>query len=587
MRKLNSEFHTAFLSNEGTQLTNGDYYGCVELDNFACYIIADGIETSDEAQSARLAVDAVAVDFSTRPAMSSLAIRGYLRKAHESLLYNSDNIRMKASITVVVTDYVKFRYGHLGNTRLSLFREGYQIHESRDQSLSQQLALRGELPKDKIAQHEERGNLTNYLGKRGDNVPVISRKLKLRNGDIIALYTRGIWEHCDGSDLSSAFCEAGKDPQEAVELAERLILDMHPDEIDNYTLAVIFVDKIFIDPNKSQKLKKILMIAIPIVLILLILGIILFFRFQKIKENRQNMELYFISGIEYIQDGNFVKAKEELQKAHDLALELKDSARSNEISKYQKLDEAIINADELLTKEEYDTAVEGYLNARERSAFTDNLGKNHIESKLAAATGYINVHDMLALGDTLMDQDNFAMAEEKYLAARSLASQIYYSEGKAQALESLNALYEKMSKQVEEGKEQSQSEITATDLAVKASTAFQSGDLVGAQLYYKSAKEKYAELENEDMVKSMEEKLKLVEQKQAENAEQLELADSMTLAGDKLIGQKKYLDAKKQYIYAREVYAALGEDALLNSVKAKIEIADGYLTQKTSSGKSD
>ncbi|MBA8895164.1 hypothetical protein B0I61_000503 [Clostridium saccharobutylicum] len=41
MRKLNSKFETSFISEEGTYLQNKDYFAFVELDNYACYVIAD------------------------------------------------------------------------------------------------------------------------------------------------------------------------------------------------------------------------------------------------------------------------------------------------------------------------------------------------------------------------------------------------------------------------------------------------------------------------------------------------------------------------------------------------------------------
>lgn len=130
MRKQNAEFRPSFLSHEGTQLYNNDYFGCVELDKYACYIIADGIETGDDAQSARLAVEAAAVAFTYRPSMKKKAVAGYLRQAHKALLNNPGKRKMKASITIVVTDYASLRYGYAGNTRLHLYRSGALIRES-------------------------------------------------------------------------------------------------------------------------------------------------------------------------------------------------------------------------------------------------------------------------------------------------------------------------------------------------------------------------------------------------------------------------------------------------------------------------
>ena len=40
MRRINSEFKTANLSEEGQELSNRDYFGYVEMDDFACYVLA-------------------------------------------------------------------------------------------------------------------------------------------------------------------------------------------------------------------------------------------------------------------------------------------------------------------------------------------------------------------------------------------------------------------------------------------------------------------------------------------------------------------------------------------------------------------
>lgn len=42
MRKQNSEFLTAFTSEASRKIKNTDFFGFVELDKFACYVIADG-----------------------------------------------------------------------------------------------------------------------------------------------------------------------------------------------------------------------------------------------------------------------------------------------------------------------------------------------------------------------------------------------------------------------------------------------------------------------------------------------------------------------------------------------------------------
>ena len=94
MRRDNSSFKTAFLSEAGSRLKNNDYFGFVELDKFACYVIADGIDDDVDAISAKLAVDTVVSAFMESPSMSKRAVRRYLRAANRALLTARSKMRL-------------------------------------------------------------------------------------------------------------------------------------------------------------------------------------------------------------------------------------------------------------------------------------------------------------------------------------------------------------------------------------------------------------------------------------------------------------------------------------------------------------
>ena len=97
MRKQNSEFLTAFTSEASRKIKNTDYFGFVELDKFACYVIADGIDDDVDAISAKLTVDTVVSAFMESPSMSKRAVRRYLRAANRALLTAHSKMRLKAS----------------------------------------------------------------------------------------------------------------------------------------------------------------------------------------------------------------------------------------------------------------------------------------------------------------------------------------------------------------------------------------------------------------------------------------------------------------------------------------------------------
>ena len=105
MRKQNSVLKTGFLSEAGSELGNNDYFAYVELDKYACYVIADGLSDLPESESARLATQTIILAFQEHPSMRKHAIRSYLEAANKALAEAKDTRRLKASVLVVVTDY--------------------------------------------------------------------------------------------------------------------------------------------------------------------------------------------------------------------------------------------------------------------------------------------------------------------------------------------------------------------------------------------------------------------------------------------------------------------------------------------------
>ena len=69
MRKINSDFKTGNISEEGQQLSNRDYFGYVEMDDFAFYVMADSLDAELVINSARIVVESLIRDFTEHPSM--------------------------------------------------------------------------------------------------------------------------------------------------------------------------------------------------------------------------------------------------------------------------------------------------------------------------------------------------------------------------------------------------------------------------------------------------------------------------------------------------------------------------------------
>ena len=567
MRKQNSVFKTAFTSEADKNLKNTDSFGYVELDKYACYVIADGIDDQVDGMSAKLAVDTIISAFTEAPSMRKGALRRYLRSANKALLTADSKMRLKASVTVVVTNYVKMRYGQAGNTRFRLYRDGFLRAQSRDQSLSMDLVKAEKLEPDKLTQHQERHNLYCYLGQDKDFRPFISKKLKLSDSDAAALMTRGVWEHLDDGLLKDAFADASDEPQETVDAVEDLLLSMQPKDLGAYTFATIFFNKTYNDPNRKRKIKRAIMIAIPIILVLVVVAVILAVYFHNRQKKIDSMEQSFYDTIEYIQADNYVRAKEECQKALDLAEGLSDKEIQEDAGNYMKLIESVIAGDDALTGGEYSDAQRNFLNARNRTRYADNLGLDYIDDRLEQTSQYMSVYELISLGDTLAQGQQYDKAEEQYLTAKALAAQLYFDTGRDDAMAALEQMYadqsEQQAQEDEKAQETAQAQTAAASVLAEGDAAFSKGDY-----------------EDQAQIDAINVKLAAVDSKLSVQAGLAAEAEGYMRQAESQYADKNYVQAKKYYLLAKDVYAELENDSKVSEVTRKLELIEMGISEE-------
>lgn len=577
MRKYNSSFKTAFISEEGSRLKNNDYFGFVELDKYACYVIADGITDMRDSQSARKAIEAVISAFHNEPGIGRRKLKRYLKYANRELCKGKSYEKLKASITVVLTNYEKFRYGCAGNTRLRLYRDGRMILASSDMSLSQDMVEEDRLAADKLAKHEERNNLYSYLGKEHFK-PFLSKKKKLADGDIITLYTRGIWENIDEGELSDVFAETGNEPLEECDKVEDLLLSRQPENLDNYTFAAIYIDKVFVDPNRRKRIKKIIIVTLVILILALVIGMVVYLWRCSRRQKREDMVQCFANTETYIEDNNYVRAKEECDKALELAGKLRDKEAQNRYNNYLVCLEAVIQADDSYDQGKYEEAGEAYLTAKVRTRYADYIAADYIENKLLQIEHYEQVFNNISLGDSLLAYGSYEMAEQRYLEAKKDASAIYFAEGKQQALDALEKLYAEWSAAKEESEEQSAEqaadEAAAAELVRQGDETYSGGDYDGAMVFYLIALEKYTKMEDTAQISFLNKKIIALNEKQQEVEERASEAKEFEELARMYEEEGDYEQAKLQYQYAKEIYEELDKANKADEIQGKVDIVE-------------
>jgi len=596
MRKINSEYKTAFVSEAGSELINNDYFGYVELEDFACYVVADGLYKGVDAESAKLAIKAVVQKFMERPSIKKRTIEGYLRAANKMLVLSSDRRRqrLRTSITVVVTNYEAMRYASVGNTRMYLYRGDQIFARSTDTSLAQRMVEREGSSQDKVARHRERNNLSTYLGQKNGFSPYISKKIPLKETDVITLFTRGIWENVDDSELVDVFAETGNNPREAVDIVEELLLFRQPPELENYTFAAIYVNKVFEDPNRRKRIKKIIIISIIVAVVLIAVALILFFWMRHRQQLRTDMEDHLTRVVMHIEHNNFPGALTEVQGAEGLARRLRDQDALAEIDAYLQFIEAVILGDTRLDEGRYQEAQDAFLRAQRESVLMDRLGFEDISRRLEITEDYINFFSLMELGDSLVMLGNYEMALTIYNEARAQASSLFFSAGRQQALDAIADVHERLTRAdereaaaagaVEAEREAAAAEraaaiAAAAELMAQGDREFAAGDYIAARAFFQMAREMYLDLDDQTAAATAATRIALAESRLASREEQEAAALEFADLGDWFFNQGNFRTAQRYYTLARQIFSDLNIAWRVTQMDTQLELVRQALEQ--------
>lgn len=572
MRKENASFATKFVSEPGSYLHNYDYFAFVELRDYACYVIADGIDTDEKKESAKLAVTSVITSFSENPGMSAGKLRQYMSSAHKALIDEADQIRLEVSMVILLSDYKKAVWAHAGNSRLYFMRNGAIREVTKDTSLSQKLVDEEEVSLDQLACHEERNNLYSYLGQPGRFTPVISAKRKLEDGDIFILLTRGVWENVGDAELIDAI-EGVSNPEEVCVGLEDVILSQRLDNVENYTIASVFVDKVYNNP-KAGKYKKYIKIGISVVAaVCAILFSVFMMQYQKNKQNISKMEKYKAKGIEYLQDYNYLSAEEQFNKSYEYSENVKakeGSANGRKvkcIEQYDKLSENLKMAMEAMQNGEYKKAGSLYKAALEIANHLKEEYGEDISTYIAGIQSYQDFSLHMYQGTESIKSGNYEDAVDSLDKARNLMNNIDDTANCDVAdgvLKSVNA-----KNFIAQGDDYSREakEYCNAGMYNQAITAYESARTAYEQAGANGAAEAAAKISSVDIAITNAEGMSDKQSNQDVEKEANDYLDKATQA----YHDEKYDTAKELYEKAKELFMQTGNNDQVMAIAGKLE----------------
>ena len=608
MRRLNSQFTTKYISEAGTRAENKDYFGFVEMDNVACWVIAEGYDKDTTISSAKLAVDTVISEFTKKPSLSKRTIKRCIKEANRQLKLQSSKFHLKASILVVVSNYTKLRYAVCGNCRFHIFRGSNILEKSHDTSLYQEMIQQQEIVDDGEKGIEESRNLLQYLGKQGHLKIKVSKKKKLQNEDILLMTTWGLWEKITTVEMLDTL-EDAKDAESYIDDLQDLFLSKQTNTVNNHTIATVFIAKVFQEKNYTQKIIKIaIMILIPVLIITAITAFVNWKAEKKRKEIIATVEKIEKRGDSYIAEEDFDRALREYENAVEQSEELKkktgkkgkqNTAIKERLEVKQKTVEYLTDGEEAYSSQDYEAAQKSYNKALKEAKndidFYDLLDKDSIKQKQDFCQDAKYISSLIDLADAQVELADYITAAQNYSEAKQIAAengdntaindinlkikemQSKMTEEMKQQIEQQQAEEEKAKQEQQEQEEALKQQIETDGAAIEleADALLAEGNTETAKQYYQQAMQMYKDagvIEKASLVQK-----KIIDAdataKQQQNDIKTAEGDAYVLNGDNFLLENKFVEAMEEYKKAKDIYSQVKNTDKMAEIIEKISVA--------------
>ncbi|HZW19958.1 PP2C family protein-serine/threonine phosphatase [Noviherbaspirillum sp.] len=195
------ECRVSAFSRVGGREHNEDACGYVEKDGIVCCVLADGAGGHQGGEVAsRVAVQSVLDDFLTGPEVSAAALSRIMDNANRAVLRRQEDLPeladMRSTLVVLLFDPARSSavWGHVGDSRLYLFRGGAFHLRTRDHSLVQSMVDSGMLSQSEAARHPDANVLFASIGLQDAFMPtVLDAPYALCVGDAFLLCSDGVW----------------------------------------------------------------------------------------------------------------------------------------------------------------------------------------------------------------------------------------------------------------------------------------------------------------------------------------------------------------------------------------------------------
>ena len=222
----------AILSRPGGRSYNEDACGHWHSGEHLCCVVADGAGGHGGGDiAARIAVRHIVERFAAAPVSQADAVHALLLDTNATVIgHRADGPAQANMHSTVVALFVDLHraeatWGHAGDSRLYLFRDGRVLTHTRDHSVVQSLVDGGVLEPSQMRTHPRRSELLSALGSPPEYLHLSTQPepFALLPGDVFLLCTDGLWEYVEEAELCRSLA-AADNPRDWLAALENQVL---------------------------------------------------------------------------------------------------------------------------------------------------------------------------------------------------------------------------------------------------------------------------------------------------------------------------------------------------------------------------
>lgn len=192
----------------GTREINEDSIGVCENGADLCCVLCDGLGGHGRGEEAsQLVVKSMISSFNNTENPID-KIDTFFETAQKELLseQKSKNAKfeMKTTATILIINEAEICWGHIGDSRIYMFKKGKYKFRTKDHSVPQMLVLARDIKEKEIRNHPDRNKLLRVMGiEWGSGKYVVEKKIKRKDNMAFLLCSDGFWELIEEKDMSN------------------------------------------------------------------------------------------------------------------------------------------------------------------------------------------------------------------------------------------------------------------------------------------------------------------------------------------------------------------------------------------------